>query len=49
MKEQSTYDLIFAKINDKIKFCNSKNKITHTDFFTEIETQKIEKYLKISY
>lgn len=39
-------DLIFAKIDDKIKFCNSKNKITHTDFFTEPEILKIEKYLK---
>ena len=39
-------ELIFSKINDKIKFCNSKNKITHTDFFTEPEIIKIEKYLQ---
>ena len=46
MKEINQYELIFAKINDKIKFCNSRNKITHTDFFTELEISKIEKYLK---
>lgn len=46
MKETNQYELIFAKINDKIKFCNSRNKITHTDFFTELEISKIEKYLK---
>lgn len=39
-------ELIFSKINDKIKFCNSKNKITHTDFFTEPEIINIENYLK---
>ncbi len=38
-------DLTFAKINDKIKFCNSKNKIVHTDFFTEPEILKITNYL----
>lgn len=38
-------ELTFSKIDDKIKFCNSKNKITHTDFFTEPEIIKIEKYL----
>jgi len=46
MKTKSTQELLFAKIDDKIKFCNSKNKITHTDFFTEPEKLKIEKYLK---
>ena len=39
-------ELVFSKINDKIKFCNSKNKITHTDFFTEPEIIKIKKYLQ---
>ena len=39
-------DLIFSKIDDKIRFCNSKNKITHTDFFTEPEIIRIQKYLK---
>ena len=38
-------DLLFAKLDDKIQFCKSKNKITHTDFFTEPEIMKIEKYL----
>lgn len=46
MREPSQKDLTFAKIDDKIKFCNSKNKITHTDFFTEPEVLKIDKYLK---
>lgn len=47
MKEKiSTTDLLFSKIDDKIKFCNSKNKITYTDFFTMPEKVKIEKYLK---
>ena len=39
-------DLMLSKIDDKIRFCNSRNKITHTDFFTEPEIIKIEKYLK---
>lgn len=43
MKEKE--NLIFAKIDDKIKFCTSKKQITHTDFFTEPEILKIEKYL----
>ena len=48
MKEPSQNDLLFAKLKDKIKFCNSKNKITHTDFYTEPEILKIEKFLKLS-
>lgn len=39
-------DLMFSKIDDKIRFCNSKNKITHTDFFTEPEIIRIQKYLE---
>lgn len=46
MKEIISKDeLTIAKIQDKIAFCNSKNKITHTDFFTEPEIIKIKKYL----
>ena len=45
MKEQSKNELLFAKIDDKIKFCVTKNKITHTDFFTEPEIPNLEKYL----
>lgn len=48
MKEPSQNDLLFAKLKDKIKFCNSKNKITHTDFYTEPELLKIEKFLDLS-
>ena len=45
MREQSNIELLYAKIEDKLKFCNTKNKITHTDFFTEPEIVKIEKNL----
>lgn len=45
MKELSNNELLFAKLNDKINFCKSKNKITHTDFWTEPEILKIQKYL----
>ena len=35
MKEKiSNTDLLLSKINDKIKFCNLKNKITYNDFLT---------------
>lgn len=47
MKEKiSNIDLLISKIDDKIKFCNSKNKITFTDFLTIPEKVKVEKYLK---
>lgn len=47
MKEKvSNTDLLISKIDDKIKFCNSKNKITYTDFLTMPEKVKVEKYLK---
>ena len=45
MKEKSNNELLFSKIDDKIKFCNTKNKITTTDFFTEPEIIKLKKYL----
>lgn len=45
MKELSNNELLFSKIDDKIKFCNTKNKITHTDFLTQPEIVKVEKYL----
>ena len=40
-------EIFFRKIDDKIKFCNSKNIITHTDFFTEPEIIKAQKYLDL--
>lgn len=46
MKEPLNNELIYNKIDDKIRFCNTKNKITHTDFLTEPEIIKIENYLK---
>lgn len=46
MKEKCVNELLYAKLEDKIKFCNSKNRITYTDFFTLPEIVKIEKYLK---
>ena len=45
MKEQSENELLYAKLEDKIRFCETRNKITHTDFFTEPEIVKIQKYL----
>ena len=46
MKEKiSETDLLLSKIKDKIKFCNSKNKITYTDFLTMPEKIKVQKYL----
>lgn len=39
-------DLLISKIKDKIKFCNTKNKITFTDFLTIPEKIQIEKFLK---
>ena len=46
MKEQNGDELLFHKIEDKIRFCVTRNRITHTDFFTEPELIKVEKYLK---
>ena len=46
MINQDNNEIFYNKIDDKIRFCNTKNKITHTDFFTEPEIIKIEKYLK---
>lgn len=45
MKEESQNELLFAKLDDKIRFCKTKNKITHTDFFTEPEIIKACNYL----
>ena len=47
MNETSQNDLLLAKLEDKLKFCNTKNKITHTDFLTEPELLRIEKYLHL--
>lgn len=47
MKEKlSETELLLSKIEDKIRFCNSKNKITYTDFLTMPEKVKVEKHLK---
>jgi len=47
MKENSPNDLLYAKLDDKMRLCKTRNKITHTDFFTEPEILKVEKYLKL--
>lgn len=39
-------DLLISKVKDKIKLCNTKNKITYTDFLTMPEKVQIEKFLK---
>lgn len=38
--------LLIAKIEDKIRFCNSKNKITYTDFIQLDEKSLAQKYIK---
>ena len=45
MKDEN--DLLIAKVLDKKKICNSKNKITYTDFLNEKEQRVIEKYVKL--
>ena len=40
-------DLLIAKVLDKKKICNSKNKITYTDFLNEKEQRVIEKNVKL--
>ena len=37
--------LLIAKIEDKIRFCNSKNKITYTDFMQLNEKSLAKKIL----
>ena len=50
MKEKITEtELLLSKINDKINFCNTKNKITYTDFLTMPEKVKIQKHLNLSH
>lgn len=45
MKDEN--DLLIAKVLDKKKICNSKNKITYTDFLNEKEQRVIEKNVKL--
>ena len=45
MKDEN--DLLIAKVLDKKKICNSKNKITYTDFLIEKEQRVIEKNVKL--
>lgn len=45
MKDEN--DLLIAKVLDKKKICNSKNKITYTDFLNEKEQRFIEKNVKL--
>lgn len=40
-------DLLIAKVLDKKKICDSKNKITYTDFLNEKEQRVIEKNVKL--
>ncbi len=39
--------LLISKIEDKIKFCESKNKIQNSDFLDQNQKQVLEKYLRI--
>ena len=45
MKDEN--DLLIAKVLDKKKICNSKNKITYTDFLNEKEQHVIEKNVRL--
>ena len=45
MKDEN--DLLIAKALDKKKICNSKNKITYTDFLNEKEQRVIEKNVRL--
>lgn len=45
MREKSSNELLYAKLDDKIRLCNIRNKITYTDFLTEPEIIKVQKYL----
>lgn len=45
MKDEN--ELLIAKVLDKKKICNSKNKITYTDFLNEKEQRVIEKNVKL--
>ena len=38
--------LLISKIIDKIKFCETKNKIQTTDFLAQIEQKLVENFLK---
>jgi len=40
-------ELLISKIEDKINYSKTKNKIAYTDFFNIVEKSKIEKYLKL--
>lgn len=44
---ESEEDLLLSKIEDKIKFTKTKNKITYTDFLNIQERSIVEKFLKI--
>ncbi len=46
MKIEDEDDLLFAKIDDKIKLSKTRNKILFTDFLDKTKYVKTEKYLK---
>ncbi len=41
-------ELLISKVEDKISFSKTKNKITYTDFLTIQERSIVEKYLKVN-
>lgn len=43
---ESEEDLLLSKIEDKIKFTKTKNKITYTDFLNVQERSSVEKFLR---
>lgn len=45
--KESENDLLLSKIQDKIKFTKTKNKVTYTDFMNIQEKSMVEKFLKL--
>lgn len=42
-------ELLISKVEDKINYAKTKNKITYTDFLNIVEKGKVEKFLKTQY
>lgn len=45
--QKNEEELLISKVQDKIQFAKSKNKITYTDFLNIVEKSKVEKFLKM--
>ena len=45
--QKNEEELMISKVEDKIQFAKSKNRVTYTDFLNIIEKSKVEKFLKM--